>query len=571
MQVTKRIKEELESYKEGTVEVTDGYIFSAYKLVRRILLFKNQVFPHGKTDSQGNYKFWFDIISPRVDSEVKNIDFDSKDIVLMSDAIEDANRLLIANARLKDYLRETGQAAKLNEAVERGTEWGNVVWKKVKGDYVLMELDKFMVLNQTAETLEDSDVIEKKVMTPIDIRKKADFWDMTDMNGMKNIDKLIDAGKKEHDKTAPEFFIYERNGEITTTEFNEAKGQDVGVGDDKTYIMAKVIVGGVKEDDPTEILFIDILKKKPYKEYHRGKYSGRWLRTGMYEMLFDIQTRANEIGNQIARGLEWSAHTVFRSSSKTIAQNILTDLRNGDIIKSDDLIQVETRMTGFDQLVADWNRLMETADKLTNSFEVITGESLPSGTPFRLGNLLNVNANKLFDFIREKLSISLQEVMEDWILQGLLKDLKAKTVLKLTADSGYLTRYYEILVDSWYVRNLVYLPPHTKDLAVAIKEGKMQELLKNKETIVKLEKDMWTDFKPRAMVVITGENVNIVSELETIQTFAALEKDPARRTALIELAMKKKGMDVDKLPKLEPEQLQLQRVGQQRQPAEQAQ
>lgn len=546
MKVISRIKEELDSYKNGTVELFDGCSFSASKLIRRILLYKNQYYPTGKRDSQGNYKFWFDVISPRVDSEIKNIDFDSKDITLMSDAEEDAGRLLIANARLRDFLRETGQAAKLNEAVERGTEWGNVVWKKVKGGYKIMELDKLMVLNQTAETLEDSDVIETEVMTPIDIRKKQDLWE--------NIDKLIDAGQKEHDKTAPEFFIYERNGEITTKEYAEAKGKDGG--DDNTYILAKAIVGGVKKDDPTEVLFINELTKTPYKEYHRGKYSGRWLRTGMYEILFDVQTRANEIGNQIARGLEWSSKTIFRSSDRVIAQNILTDLQNGDIIKSVDLQQVQTRMEGFDQLVNDWNRLMEMADRLANSFEVIRGESLPSGTPFKLGNLLNVNANKLFDFIREKLSIVFQDVVEEWILPSLLRDLKTKTVLKLTADSGYLTRYYEMLVNSWYISNLLALPPHTPDIAVALKEAKVQELLTNKEVAVSLEKDMWDDFKPRAMVVIVGENVNVVAELETLQNFIQLEVDPIRRSALVTMALKKKGIDVDKLPKSEPEQLQ---------------
>ena len=128
----------------------------------------------------------------------------------------------------------------------------------------------------------------------------------------------------------------------------------------------------------------------------------------MYQLLFDVQTRANEIGNQIARGLEWASKTVFRSSDKVIAQNILTDLSNGDIIKSNDLQQIETRMQGLDQLIADWNRNLQVADQLANSFEIVTGEAMPSGTPFRMGALLNVNATKLFDFIREKLGLALQ-------------------------------------------------------------------------------------------------------------------------------------------------------------------
>lgn len=546
MQVVNRIKEEVHSYENGTVEIAGGYLYSAAKLIRRILLYKNHIYPTGKRDSQGNYKYWYDIISPRVDSEIKNIDFDTKDISLMSDADEDSGKLLIANARLRDFLRETGEAEKLNEAVERGVEWGNVVWKKAKNGYDILELENVMVLNQTAETLEDSDVIEKEVMTPIDLRKKADVWE--------NVEKLLESGKKEYDKTAPEYYIYERNGEITTKEYYEVKGE--GQGDEKTYTLAKVIVGGNQKDNPTEVLFCEEITEKPYEEYHRGKYSGRWIRVGMYEILFDCQTRANEIGNQIARGLEWASKTIFRSSDRIIAQNLMTDLQNGDWIKSTDLQQVQTRMDGFDQLIADWNRNLQVADKLANAFEVVTGESLPSGTPFKLGEMLNVNANKLFDFLREKLSIAFQNVVQEWVVPKLLKDLRSKDVLKLTEDSGQLTRYYEMIVNSWYVNNLFAFPPHTPEMGQALKELKLQELLKNKEVEVQLNKEMWEGFKPRAFVVISGENVNVVKDLESLKNFATIEQDPVRRTALIELAMKKVGIDVEKLPKTPPQMMQ---------------
>lgn len=548
MQVVNRITEEVENYKNGNVILSGGIPFSAYKLIRRINLYKNHHYPTGKRDSVGNYKYWLDVITPRVDGDVKNIDFDTKDITLVSDSPEDNTRLLLANARLKDYLRESGEAAKLNEAVERNTEWGNVVWKKVKGGYAIKELSKVMVLNQIAETLDDSDVIEWDVMTPIDMRAKTSIW--------KNVEKLLNLAKKDEDKTTPEIFVYERNGEITTREFFEAQGTEGG--DDKTYILAKVIVGGVEEGAPSEVLFTEEIKDKKniYKESHRGKFSGKWLRVGMYEALFDVQTRANEIGNQIARGLEHAAHTIFRSSDRIVAQNILTDLQNGDIIKSADLQQVVTRMDGFDQLIADWNRIMEIADKIANSSEVVIGESLPSGTPFKLADRLDMNANKLFDFLREKLSISFQEVVEDWILPDLLRDLKAKTVLKLTADGGFLGRYYETVIDSWYLSNLLAFGPHTPEIAQALKEKKMQELLKNKETSVQLQKDMWDDFKPRATVVIVGEQVNIISEVETLKNMALASQDPIRREAIIELIGVKKGIDIEKLPKTPPQPVQ---------------
>lgn len=544
LSITTKISEEISNYKDNSYEMLDGYSFSAYKLLRRIGLYKAHVFPQGKFDSQGNYKYWFDVITPRVYSEIKNIDFDTNDIILYSDAKNDAMRLLLANIAMKDYLAKSGEAEKLNEVVEQGSEWGNVVWKKIGKEYKILELNNLMVLNQTAKTLDDSDVIEYECMVSSDLRKKKGIWDD------KAVNELLKSGKPELNKSSPEFYIYERNGEVSEKEYNEAMGKQGGRED--KYYLAKVIVGGNQKEKPTQVLFCDYITEKPYKEYHRSTYCGRWLRMGLVEILMDIQTRANEIGNQIARGLEWASKKIFSSPDRLIAQNILTDLQNGDIIKTTALTAVDTRMEGMDQLIADWNRLMSLADSLANSYEVVTGENLPARTAFKLAAQQNMNANKLFDFIREKLGIAFQGVIEDWILPDLLKSLKSQKILRLTSDSGALTQYYGALVDDWYVRNLLSFPPHDEEMAIEIKTKKLQEIMKNKEAIVELENGMWKDFYPRIRVSITGENYALATELDTLNSFITLEQDPVRRTALIEMAMSKKGINVADLPKTPP-------------------
>ena len=72
--------------------------------------------------------------------------------------------------------------------------------------------------------------------------------------------------------------------------------------------------------------------------------------------------------------------------------------------------------------------------------------------------------------------------------------------------------------------------------------------------MVKLEKEMWADFKPRAQVVIVGEGVNLKDKLQTLMSLIQLEMSPVRRTALVEMAAKLKGFDIDKLPKDVPVQ-----------------
>ena len=557
MAITKIIKNEIDQYINGFVQISEGYQFSQYKLIKRIVLYQNNVYPTGKIDSQGKYKYFFDIISPRIDSEVKNIDFDTKDISFYSDSTEDSRPIFISNLMLQDWLKENNQSIKLNNAIEQSSGWGNIVWKKIKGGYEMADLKNFYVINQTAETLEDSPVIERHILTQSDLRAKKDIWknvdDVIKNCGSKNISVVKNGISKE--QSVKYYEVYERNGEISEKELKEAQGKEGG-SEDK-YVLAKIIVAGLSGSDKEgSVLFAEEISEMPYKEYHRGRYNGRWWRAGLYETLFDIQTRANEIGNQIARGLEWSAKTVFRSSDKLIAQNIMTDMNNGDIIKSIDLQQVSTRMEGFDQLIADWNRLMEMADRLCNSYEVVTGESLPAGTPFRLGAMMNQNANKLFDFIREKLSIAIRSIYEDWVLPDIMRDLKKKNIIRITGSSEIIQTYNQMLVDGWYLKNLIYLPPHTPEDALMIKAQKLQELQGRKDQFLKIEKNFWDEFKPRIKVVISGENVNMLAELETLSTFIALEQDPVRRSALIELAMSKKNIDIKGLPKSPPMPIQ---------------
>jgi len=552
MEIFSIIETEIQNYLQGSVPISKGYSFSQAKLVNRIVLYKNCIYQTGKIDSQGKYKYWFDIISPRIDSEVKNIDFDTKDIILYSDKRNDATAVFLTSARMKEWMRETGQAVKLNESVEDSTGWGNVVWKKIKDGYEKVDLKNFYVINQTAETLEETPAIERHILTQSDLRAKNDVWE--------NVEEVIkNCGDKSFTTTedtsseakqTPYYTIYERNGEVSEKTLKEAKGKEGG-SEDK-YVLAKIITAGVKKEKGEKyVLFAEEIKEMPYKEYHRGRYSGRWFRTGLYEVLFDIQTRANEIGNQISRGLEWASKTIFRSKDRLIVQNILTDMMSGDIIKADELSQVEVRMQGIDQLIADWNRLMDMANRLCNSFEVVTGESLPSGTPFRLGALMNVNANKLFDFIREKLSLAVQSIFQDWILPDLIKDLKAKDILRLTGNSDYLKRYYEMVVNSWYLRNLIALGPHSSEQAEMMKDLKLKEIQARPEALVKLSKKMFEGFKPRCQVIISAESVNLIAELETLYSFIQLEQDPVRRQALIEKAMLMKGIDISMLPKTE--------------------
>jgi hypothetical protein len=552
----KKIEAEINDYIDKSIDLSDGVTFSQYKEVVRITKYQNHTYAgNKKTDSQGNYKYWSDIISPRVDSEVKNIDFDTRDVVISSKIITDRLAVFISNLYLGQWMENNKKAEAINEDVEDFSAWGNVVWKKVKDGYEKVDLKNFYVLNQTAKTLDDSDVIERHLLTQADLRAKSDVWKNVDVVIKNCGDRFFKETAKATETTSstPYYEIYERNGDVSTEDLKKLQGKTGG--DKDKYVLAKVIVAGLKsgEGGERQVLFAEEISEKPYREAHRSRFEGRWFRKGLYETLMDCQVRANEISYQIARGLEWASKAIFKDSSELIVQNVLTNIRNGDIIKTQELSQVEVRMQGLDQLIADWNRNLEMADRLANSYEVVRGESLPSGTPFRLGSLIDQNANKLFNFLREKLALGLEAVFNDWILPDVMKELRKEKIIELTGNEKHLEEYHKMLAKAWYIKNLLIIPPHSAEQAEQFLGMKAEEYKKNDKTTIEMEKTLWQGFKPRARVRITGEGVDLTGELQTLANFIQLEMDPVRRSALIEMAMSKKGVDITNLPKTEPE------------------
>jgi hypothetical protein len=540
--IYKKIESEIDSYLNSSVEISEGVHFSQYKLVKRIYLFKNKVYPKGKTDKQGHYKLWPDIIVPRVNNEVKNLRIDTKHPLVFSNApVKDFGAVSVINIALKDFMWKTGRAEEFNEATENFSADGNILLKKMKKGYELWDPLNTFIINTTAKTVDETAIIERHQLTQSELRGKAGLWD--------NIEEVIEnCGNKQFSSTErtedkettnPYYEIYERNGEVTEKELFEAQGK--GGGREDRYILAKIVVAGLtSRDDKDEdkyVLYAQPLGKKKlsdiYVEAHRGPYNGRWWREGLYELLFDYQVDANQVVNDISKGLKWAGKIIFKDPQNKTIQNIITDINNGDIIKSEGLTQVEVRLQGLDQLIANWNRIIQDADRVANSFEVVTGEEMKSQTPFRLGLLQDTNANKLFVYLRQKLGLAYNKAFKSWVLEDLIKDLSGKEIFRITGNSGLIDSLRRMSVENWYIMNLVRIGPHTPEMATALKEAKYQELIKV-DPVLKNVKKIWEGVIDRLWVSITGDNNDLDDEQQTIFSLIQLETDPVRRQVLLD-------------------------------------
>jgi len=136
MKVLDNMTGEIHEYISGITHLDENIPYSEYKLKRRIQMFKNKFYPTGKITADGDYEHWFDIIHPAVNSEVKNIDFDSKHFMVFSKApIQDFAAVYVINLSIDEFMWNNGTAEELNQSVEDYSSDGNLLFRKTADGY----------------------------------------------------------------------------------------------------------------------------------------------------------------------------------------------------------------------------------------------------------------------------------------------------------------------------------------------------------------------------------------------------------------------------------------------------
>lgn len=548
MKIYNQFSSEIENYLSESTEIADGVPFNEHRLKKRINFFKNKWYPTGKITEDGDYEYWFDRIQFAVNHEIKNLRLDSKFFLIFSkNPIGDFPAVFIANAKLSEWMEDTGRAEELTESTEDFSADGNLLLRKTDDGYKRCDMLNTFLSNITARTVNDTAIIERVYMTQSDLRKKQHIF--------KNVDEVIkncgnkffhktEKGKGE-DKTTPLYEIYRRTGEVSEKDLREAQGKSGG--NPNKYVLARVIVAGLRkgQKDSTYVLFAEELEgtmEDYFKEAHRGPYKGRWWREGLVELLMDHQVRYNDITNEIARGLVWASKAIFAHTDVQTLQNVRTALDNGSLIKSADLRQVDVRMHGLDQLIADRNHVIEEMMAIANSFEIVTGQNLPAGTPFRLGALQDQNATKLFETLRKKLAVPYRKVYREFVLPDFVKDIKGKDIIRLTGDPQFIERFKRLAAESWFAKNLAIIGPHDAQMREQIVNLKMEELA-DKDPMLENSKEIWKGVLPRLFVTIVGEAYN-VDERETVVNLIQFETDPLRRAFLMDWLYSNAGIPI---------------------------
>lgn len=550
-----------ENFLRNDIEIVPGLKFNQYETVKRIYYYIHNQFESGPNDENGDPKYFYDLVTDRNDEATKNINLNTKDCYIKAESEGAYLKSWLLRREFMAYAKTSGFGMKLNQIAMDLPAFGTVLWKKCKnadGDTDVHPVDLINIMNDpSVECLKDGLIIERHFMTQTDMRGYA-VWNQNVVNDLINSGgatprvAFLDTNtalqsapfQTRIDTTTPFYEIYELWGEIPRWMYEQyqtggknraalalpevrssgAISQPVTPSakyNETVFCMA--IVAGVESGKTERILFCKEVDPDnlPYKEVHYRRRKGRWLGVGNYEACFQETEKANELTNRFFASLRIALLHLYQTRDKLHVKNVLTDLLDGDVVVSkSELTAIPTEIRGFSQYKEEIDRIENKCDKICKSFEIITGENLPSNTPFKLGSQQLASATKFFGFVQENMGLFLEDVFNKWLLPGFSASLTDEHILDILDDMDDIEIYYtakrklyqyDVMKRYILAHNQM---PSPEDLQLI---GQLvQDQISKGPKQVKVESNYYADLTYSIKMVITGENDTKKENLETL-------------------------------------------------------
>lgn len=510
MDITKFVKDKMELWERGSVQITEGLTFNAHQTIKKVIYYSESKYESGQKDRRGKLKPFFNIVNFRVNVATRATDLDTKDIQIVADEPQFMPMSFLLQKEVYNWMKDVNFAKTLNEMGQTRAKFGGVLVKKCmeqeEGEEEELELEVVDWRNVIVDPSNPDDmVIEKHYLIENELAEKEGVWE--------GVREAIDVVRKSAEKKLEVFEV--------TAELPESYAPEGG--DDYTYRIQKFFLYNKTKSGKAVILYHEFLDEFPYKYLAWEKINGR-LGRGIVEDGFEAQQWTNDAVIKEKEAMELGSKVIFKSTDPSIQNNILSEVENGQIIKiapNTDLAIANTitnNLPEFRALIQSWDSQLE---KTTSTFNAVTGETMPSGTAYRTTAILNQEATSMFDYRREEMGIFLVEIFTDWIIPYLLKKFNKAHILaaeftpeELKAIDDSFSNYNATMKMKESI--LSGKPVYAEDYAQLVQETK-DLLMKSKDKrFLDIPKGQYKNWKPKVTILTTGEQKNKAVILESL-------------------------------------------------------
>lgn len=431
------IQTEESRYKTGKIPINENWDWNMRDHVILTELYIHSRLKTGNSD----YKPVKNITKPILNLQHRTEDIDVKDVLLYVDDPKKYHLSFLVKKYHDDvFVQENDMDMFFDELNVSRIDYGAGLSKKLnKPCPEVVPLQSIAFCDQT--DILSGPIGIKHHYSPdqlMDMEEKG--WGKASNGATGSIEELINLSREEkkedHDgriaQTPGRYIeIYEVHGNLPK-KFAEPYNES------NKYETRLWIVGFYQKKDKPEkggiVLYSMPEKVSPFKVIKRDPVHGRALGFGGAEELFEAQVWTNYDMIRIQDMLDAASKTFLKAvgpNSSTIAQrNKLKNMDNLEIIDvgaGSDLGQVDTfprNLQLFEKSVESWELHAQTMGAANDS---IMGEQPPSGTPFKLQELVTRESHGMHEYRRQQYAKHLEEIYRDWVIPHIAKKITEGT------------------------------------------------------------------------------------------------------------------------------------------------
>lgn len=547
-------------YTSGNTQLSKYVEHDMFETLNKIEAYLNSVHTSGPEDGLRRPKPFFNIVTAARNIWYRATDIDRKNIRIKADSLANYITAFAAQMKLNLWMKKARFGVFLNEWGRNLATYGSAVTKFVEKDGELHCINvPFNRIICDSVDFENNVKIEVLEYTPAQLRKQKGYDQEMVKAILEDLSPRESLSKTKKDNKSNYIKVYEVHGELSMAQYKESKGQAATEEDEDTFAQQMHVVcftsskpsgrGNHSKDYKDYTLYSGLEKQDPYMITSLIKEDGRTLGIGAIEHLFEAQWMVNHTAKQIKDTLDFTSLLILQTSDATlVGKNVLNSLVTGDILVYDR----NNDPNGLQQLnnqhditqISSFNAMWQNVGKEQSATpDAIRGNTQPSGTAYRLQQLITNESHSLFELMTENKGLAIEDMFRKFIGPHLKTQLDTKEELVDVLDSQGVTQFDAMYVPNEAIRreNKVkiktvlsgqpyYGPDGTNSPEAVQKELSIQGNRRGLTPGDVTWKEAFKDFEMEVEVDPTHESEEVVEALTslatTFQTIASLGGRP---------------------------------------------